>query len=123
VSRKKKPSELERRQRQRETPRPAYCALDDTPPDMGAAAVEPPLSASARNSVLRAQPPLPHPFALFRTNRLAQLFGVRRETIFRWRKSGVLPPFTRIGGILGLTGEQVARLLDQRQREAADASR
>jgi hypothetical protein len=66
--------------------------------------------------------PLPaHPFAFYRTDRLAQLFDVRRETVWRWRRDGVLPPFTKIGGVEGLTGEQVQRLLEQRQRGAGDA--
>jgi hypothetical protein len=66
-----------------------------------------------------ATPPAAHPFALYRTGRLARLFSVRRETIWRWRKEGLLPPFVRVGRCEGLTGEQLQRLLEQRQREAA----
>jgi predicted DNA-binding transcriptional regulator AlpA len=56
----------------------------------------------------------PHPFRLYRTERLAELFGVDRATIWRWQKSGVLPPFVEIGGVRGLTEEQVAQVLAQR---------
>ena len=61
----------------------------------------------------------PHPFQLFRTDRLAQLFDVNESTIWRWRQNGVLPAFVEIGGIRGLTSEQVAQVLAQR-REAAN---
>jgi hypothetical protein len=64
--------------------------------------------------------PLPaHPLAFYRTDRLAQIFDVRRETIWRWRKAGLLPPFVKIGNIEGLTGEQILRIYAQRQRGAA----
>jgi hypothetical protein len=33
----------------------------------------------------------PHPLRLYRTRRLAELFGVSRETVWRWRKHGILP--------------------------------
>ena len=56
----------------------------------------------------------PPPFELFRVGRLAELLHVNRATIWRWRQSGVLPPFVKIGGVEGLTGAQVAQLLDQR---------
>lgn len=68
-----------------------------------------------------ATPPAAHPFALYRTSRLAKLFSVRRETIWKWRRDGVLPPFTKIGGVEGLTGEQVERLLEQGQLTGEEA--
>jgi hypothetical protein len=52
-----------------------------------------------------------HPFKLYRTNMLARLFGVDRSTIWRLRQRHALPEFKSIGGIEGLTGAQLARLL------------
>lgn len=62
----------------------------------------------------------PHPFQLFRTKRLAKLFDVDKSTIWRWRQSGVLPEFVVIGGVTGLTSEQVARVLAQRRGAVND---
>jgi predicted DNA-binding transcriptional regulator AlpA len=59
----------------------------------------------------------PHPFRLYRTERLAELFGVDRGTVWRWRKAGLLPPFVELGGIRGLTEQQVAEVLKQRATE------
>jgi predicted DNA-binding transcriptional regulator AlpA len=65
----------------------------------------------------------PHPFRIYRPERLAELFGVDRATIWRWRKAGLLPPFVQIGGVSGLTEEQVSEVLKQRAtEEAADAN-
>jgi predicted DNA-binding transcriptional regulator AlpA len=50
---------------------------------------------------------------LFRTQRLAALLDVNPATIWRWRRSGVLPPPVAIGSIHGWTSEQVAALLQQ----------
>lgn len=63
----------------------------------------------------------PHPFRIYRTDRLAELFDVDRATIYRWRQSGVLPPFVEFGGIKGLTERQLAEVMQQ--RGAADAAR
>lgn len=49
----------------------------------------------------------PHPFRIYRTGRLADLFDVDPSTIWRWRRDGFLPPFAKIGGVEGLTGIQV----------------
>ena len=62
----------------------------------------------------------PHAFELYRTARLAELFHVNRATIFRWKRSGKLGPWVRIGGVEAMTGARVAELLQQ--QEAADAS-
>jgi len=51
------PPEIQRRQRQRDTPPPAYCALNDMPGDVRAAAVVEPMSAGACSELLNAQPP------------------------------------------------------------------
>ncbi|WP_439924705.1 helix-turn-helix transcriptional regulator [Nitrobacter sp. JJSN] len=56
----------------------------------------------------------PNPFKFYRVNRLAELFGVRRETIWRWEKNGLLPRFKQIGSLRGLTEEQVAQVFEQR---------
>jgi predicted DNA-binding transcriptional regulator AlpA len=61
----------------------------------------------------------PHPFRIYRTERLAELFDVDRATIWRWRINGTLPPFVEIGGIRGLTEQQLGEVM--RQRGAADA--
>jgi predicted DNA-binding transcriptional regulator AlpA len=68
------------------------------------------------------QPPTfsPHPHRLYRVERLADLFDVDRATIWRWRKAGLLPPFVEIGGVSGLTEEQVSEVLKQR-RETVNA--
>jgi hypothetical protein len=55
-----------------------------------------------------------HPLQLFRPGRICDLFDVDRSTFVRWRRQGVLPPFIKIGGIEGLTGEQLQRFLTQR---------
>jgi len=62
----------------------------------------------------------PSPLQLYRTGRLAQLFDVHRSTIFRWRESGKLPPFVNIGGVEGLTGDQMQRLYRQLEGDAGD---
>jgi hypothetical protein len=59
----------------------------------------------------RLQEAHPHPYALYRTGRLAELFDVDPSTIWKWRKTGVLPPFKEIAGVRGLTGKQLAKLL------------
>ena len=58
--------------------------------------------------------PTPHPLGLNRTRRLAQILDVSRCTIWRWRREGVLPPFTKVGGVEGLTNEQLAEVMKAR---------
>lgn len=58
----------------------------------------------------------PHPLRFYRVGRLAELFGVCRETIWRWEQNGVLPPFRRVGSLRGLTEQQVQQVLEQRGR-------
>lgn len=70
---------------------------------------------------LRDKAHQPHPLRLYRVGRLAELFDVDRATIWRWRKSGVLPLFVKIGGIEGLTEQQVQKLLEQRPQDVGDA--
>jgi predicted DNA-binding transcriptional regulator AlpA len=57
----------------------------------------------------------PSPYKIFRVSRLAELFGVDRITIWRWSKTGVIPPLVRLGGISGLTEDQVAHVLEQQR--------
>lgn len=61
--------------------------------------------------------PLPSPYKIYRTSRLAELFDVDASTIWRWRKRGVLPKFKRIGGIEGLTEVQLADFLAQQDAD------
>ena len=57
------------------------------------------------------------PVQLFRPSQLAEIFDCDPATIWRWRQSGVLPEFTRVGpGIEGLTGKQVKEILEGRGR-------
>jgi predicted DNA-binding transcriptional regulator AlpA len=55
-----------------------------------------------------------HPARLYRTRRLAALLGCHESTIWKMRKRGDLPPFTRVGNIEGLTGPQLQAVLKQR---------
>jgi hypothetical protein len=63
-------------------------------------------------------PPI-HPHCLYRSGRLCRIFDVDRSTLVRWRKQGKLPKFTRVGGVEGLTGEQILTLYAQ-GREASE---
>jgi predicted DNA-binding transcriptional regulator AlpA len=58
----------------------------------------------------------PNPYRFYRVGALAQLFSVNRSTIWRWRRSGVLPPFVKFGSLLGLTESQLAEVIEQQQR-------
>jgi predicted DNA-binding transcriptional regulator AlpA len=53
----------------------------------------------------------PHPFRVYRPDRLALLFDVDPSTIWRWYKTGVLPEPVRIGGIHGWTHEQIKSVI------------
>ena len=80
---------------------------------------------TARRRVTAAPEPVPpaftaHPFRLYRPKRLAELFDVDRATIYRWRQSGVLPPFVEFGGV-GAHEQQLQQV--QQQREVAEAER
>lgn len=71
----------------------------------------------------RARPPFDpdaHPLRLYRPRRLAHLLDVDESTVWRWRKSGVLPPPVEIGGVRGWTEAQLQAVF-ARRREAADA--
>jgi len=57
----------------------------------------------------------PNPHRLYRPGRLAELFGVDRTTIWRWSRSGVIPPLVRVGGISGLTERQLQQVLSERE--------
>jgi len=60
------------------------------------------------------------PYKLYRTKRLAELFDCDGSTIWRWRKTGILPePAFQNGGITAWTEEQIAPLY--KQLGAADA--
>ena len=63
-----------------------------------------------------AHPHDPDALRLYRPSRLAALFDVDQSTIWRWRKDGTLPPFTQVGGISGLTEEQVAEVIERNRR-------
>src|SRR5689334_7462536 len=60
-----------------------------------------------------------NPLRLYRPSRLAELFDVDESTIWRWRIKGVLPAFTQIGGIRGLTEQQVEQVLAQHREGSA----
>jgi hypothetical protein len=66
-------------------------------------------------------PPL-HPHALYRPGRLCVLFDVDRSTLAKWRKQGLLPPFTKIAGVEGLTGQQILDFYatQQQRKERSD---
>jgi hypothetical protein len=51
-------------------------------------------------------PPL-HVHALYRPGRLCVLFDIDKSTLTRWAKKGLLPPYTEINGVKGLTGQQI----------------
>lgn len=59
-------------------------------------------------------PPQSSPHRLYRPKRLAELLDVNLSTLWRWRQRGVLPPPVKIGGIVGWTETQVAKLLQER---------
>jgi predicted DNA-binding transcriptional regulator AlpA len=64
----------------------------------------------------------PHPYRLYRVTRLAALFDVDYSTIWRWKKSGVLPPpAVQFPGFEAWTEEQIKQVIEQRRQEAADA--
>jgi predicted DNA-binding transcriptional regulator AlpA len=56
-----------------------------------------------------------HPARFYRTKRLAELFDCDESTIWKMRKRGDLPAFTKVGNIKGLTGPQLQAVLNQRQ--------
>ena len=60
-----------------------------------------------------------HPLRLIRPSRLAELLDVNPSTIWRWRKAGILPPPSRVGGVEGWTEPVIQELLDQRREEAS----
>jgi hypothetical protein len=71
-------------------------------------------SASATHPPKQLAPPAPdasgfqpNPHRFYRVARLAELYDVDRVTIWRWRKSGVLPPFAKVGSIEGLYEAQL----------------
>jgi hypothetical protein len=74
-----------------------------------------------KKAIARNKRPMPalHVLQLYRPGRLAQIFDVDESTIFRWRKSGVLPEFVEVGGIRGLTGVQVQAVLDGHKADEA----
>ena len=75
-------------------------------------------SKERRSSMRRVLPGDPdarlNPFTIFRPQRLSELLDVDRSSIWRWRKSGVLPPPVEIAGIRGWTFAQIEHLLAQR---------
>jgi predicted DNA-binding transcriptional regulator AlpA len=74
-----------------------------------------------RRDLARRHLNYPHPLRFYRPGRLAELLDVDDATIWRWRKSGILPPPSEISpGIRGWTEEQIRELIEQR-RGAADA--
>ena len=57
-----------------------------------------------------------NPHRIYRPGRLAELFDVDDVTIWRWSRDGILPKYVEIGGIRGLTEEQVTQFLEQRRQ-------
>jgi predicted DNA-binding transcriptional regulator AlpA len=57
----------------------------------------------------------PNRLRLVRTTRLAELLDVHPATIWRWKKSGVLPPTVRIGGIEAWREEDLYDVLTSRR--------
>jgi len=71
-----------------------------------------PSKKKRRDEVMKSRPS--HPFNIYRVGRLAQLFDVSPETIWRWYAvDHTLPPPVVICGIRGWTEEQVAAVLKQ----------
>ena len=63
-----------------------------------------------------------HPLRLYRSSRLAKLFGVDESTIWRWKQSGVLPPpAAKFPGFEAWTEEQLVDRVRQARGEAEDA--
>jgi predicted DNA-binding transcriptional regulator AlpA len=58
----------------------------------------------------------PNPYKFYRVGALAQLFSVNRSTIWRWRRSGILPPFVKFGSLFGLTESQLAEVIQRQQQ-------
>jgi hypothetical protein len=56
----------------------------------------------------------PHVLRLYRRGLLAAPLGVDQTTIWRWRKSGVLPPLIQVGSVRGWTQEMIEGVLRQR---------
>jgi predicted DNA-binding transcriptional regulator AlpA len=51
---------------------------------------------------------------LYRTHRLAELLDVNPSTIWKWRKTGVLPEPVHIGSVHGWTESQLEELFAKR---------
>ena len=66
----------------------------------------------SRDDLARA----PSSIRLIRPGRLARLLDADPSTIWRWRKSGILPEPKRIGGIFGWTEDQIKQLLENGAR-------
>jgi hypothetical protein len=71
-----------------------------------------------RTKLPSSEAPNFHPLQIFRPGRICKLLDIDKSTLWRWRKQGILPPFVTVGGIEGLTGEQLQTLLAQRREEA-----
>jgi predicted DNA-binding transcriptional regulator AlpA len=63
---------------------------------------------------------IPHPLRIYRPTRLARLIDCDLSTIWRWRKTGVLPPPIQIGGVLGWTEDQLKQLFQERRESDHD---
>jgi predicted DNA-binding transcriptional regulator AlpA len=74
---------------------------------------------SKRSRAKRDEKFADHPFKIFRIKRLTELFDCDASTVWRWQKSGLLPPPVRVGGIRGWTAEQIETFM--KHREVADA--
>jgi len=49
---------------------------------------------------------------------LAQVFGVRRATIYQWAKRGLLP-CVKVGGVVRFRASELEKVLINEKREAA----
>jgi predicted DNA-binding transcriptional regulator AlpA len=58
------------------------------------------------------------PYRLYRTRRICELFDVDASTVWRWQRTGVLPPPIQVGGVKGWPEPVIQGLL--KQQEATD---
>ena len=60
----------------------------------------------------------PYPFRLYRVGRVAKLFDVDKSTVWRWKKTGVLPPPAAIfPGFEAWTEEQIQEVIKRHRQE------
>jgi hypothetical protein len=87
--------------------RPGFTTKNDITSTKTQSAEEKPSSSKWRTK-RPADELLPlHPLALYRPGRICRLLDIDKATLRRRRQRGLIPPFAVVGGIKGLTGEQL----------------